>query len=306
MARLGGDEFAVVVAGRAPDRRWWPTPRRWPHGPGDCCRYGVAVGLASTGDAIGSIDNDKRLFRLADAAQYRAKRTGSRRPVVAGRSLPVEASTSLAAESSAPSQERRVRRGGQHPEPLQLLDSALRALDDAIDQPPRVRLGLVADLVSHHLDAVGLVALAHARGGRRGRDAGVRDLPGAAWPDQEELCAEVGARFPISEYPSTEQALRGGAFTVKADEPGADAAELAILDDLAAVAVVGAGGQDHGGDRWLVEVYTDTLSGPERDLVTLLRVLVAVRAQSSRRSTPRPFCPQGWLPGGPIEPGRRV
>ena len=29
------------------------------------------------------------------------------------------------------------------------------------------------------------------------------------------------------------------------------------------------------GDRWLVEVYTDNSSGPERDLVTLLRVLVA-------------------------------
>ena len=274
VARLGGDEFAVVVAGRAPDhtvayaeevaaRAWRLLP------------YGVAVGLASTGDAIGSIENDKRLFRLADAAQYRAKRTGSRRPVVAGRSLPVEASTSLAAESSAPSQERRVRRGGQHPEPLQLLDSGLRALDDAIDQPPRVRLGLVADLVCHHLDAVGWW-LSHMPAGADEvvtlEYAIYRALPGLT---SEELCAEVGARFPISEYPSTEQALRGGAFTVKADEPGADAAELAILDDLAAVAVVGAGGQDHGGDRWLVEVYTDTLSGPEHDLVTLLRVLVA-------------------------------
>ncbi len=134
VARLGGDEFAVVVAGRAPDdlvayaeevasRAWRALP------------YGVAVGLASTGDAIGSIDNDKRLFRLADAAQYRAKRTGSRRPVVAGRPLPVEASTSMAAEASVLSQERRMRRGAHHPEPLQLLDSALRALDEAIEQP---------------------------------------------------------------------------------------------------------------------------------------------------------------------------
>ena len=30
--------------------------------------YGAAVGVASTGDAIGSVDHDKRLFRLADAA----------------------------------------------------------------------------------------------------------------------------------------------------------------------------------------------------------------------------------------------
>ncbi|MEO8108363.1 MAG: hypothetical protein ABI720_13735, partial [Actinomycetes bacterium] len=90
------------------------------------------------------------------------------------------------------------------------------------------------------------------------------------------LSTEVGERFSIADYPSTERALQGGAFTVRADDPGSDTAELAILDDLAAVAVVGAGGRDASGDRWLVEVYTDPLSGPERDLVTLLRPLVAV------------------------------
>ncbi len=129
--------------------------------------------------------------------------------------------------------------------------------------------------MSHHLDAVGWW-LSHMPAGEDEvvtlEYAIYRALPGLT---QEELATEVGARFSIAEYPSTAQALRGGAFTVRADEPGADAAELAILDDLAAVAVVGAGGQDAGGDRWLVEVYTDTLSGPERDLVTLLRVLVA-------------------------------
>ncbi len=274
VARLGGDEFAAAVAGCAPDdliafaeevcaRAWRQLPQ------------GVAVGLASTGDAIGSIDNDKRLFRLADAAQYRAKRTGSHRPVVAGRALPVEASTTLAVAPSAATSDRRLRRGAQHPEPLQLLDAALRALDDATGETARTRLGLVADLVCHHLDAVGWW-LSHMK---RGDDAVTtveyavyRALPGL---NSEELSTEVGERFPVAEYPSTEQALRGGAFTVRADDPGSDAAELAILDDLSAVAVVGAGGQDASGDRWLVEVYTDSLSGSERDLVTLLRVLVA-------------------------------
>lgn len=275
VARLGGDEFAVVVVDRPADAvvayaekvallAW----RELPHG--------VAIGLAVTGDAVGSIDNEKRLFRLADAAQYRAKRTGSQRPVVAGRALPVEASVSLAHESSAPVQDRRLRRGTQQPEPLQLLDAALRALDDAVDEPVRVRLGLVADLVSHHLDAVGWW-LSHMPRGEDGvttvEYAIYRALPGL---NEEELASEVGAWFPLAQYPSTVQALRGGAFTVRVDQPGADAAELAILDELSAVAVVGAGGQDQHGDRWLVEVYTDTLSGPERDLVTLLRVLVAV------------------------------
>lgn len=280
VARLGGDEFAVVVAGREPSElvayAEEVATRAWAQLP-----HGVAVGVACTGDMVGSIDNDKRLFRLADAAQYRAKRTRSRRPVVAGHPLPVETSRSLAAEASVPSLERRLRRGIQHPEPLQLLDAALRALDDQADQPARVRLGLVADLVSHYLDAVGWW-LSHMPAGEDEvitvEYAIYRALPGLT---EEELATEVGGRFPISQYPSTEQALHGGAFTVRVDDSGADSAELAILDDLAAMAVVGAGGKDDQGDRWLVEVYTDNLSGPERDLVTLLRVLVAAALSRS-------------------------
>lgn len=274
VARLGGDEFAVAVAGTAPDalvayaedvaaQAWSALP------------HGAAVGVASTGDAIGSIDNDKRLFRLADAAQYRAKRTGSRRPVVAGRPLPVEASANLSLKDTGTTSDRRLRRGTQRPEAFHLLDAALRALDDAVDESARARLGLVADLVSHHFDAVGWW-LSHMPNGEDEvttvEYAIYRALPGLT---HEELSTEIGERFAVVDYPSTERALRGGAFTVRADDPGSDTAELAILDDLAAVAVVGAGGRDADGDRWLVEVYTDTLSGSERDLVTLLRVLVA-------------------------------
>jgi diguanylate cyclase (GGDEF)-like protein len=275
VARLGGDEFAVAVAGVSPDdlvtyaedvcsEAWRTLP------------HGAAVGVASTGDAIGSIDNEKRLFRLADAAQYRAKRTGSHRPVVAGRALPIEASSPLSDEPATLVADRRLRRGRQDPAPLHLLDAALRALDEAADESVQARLGLVADLVSHHVDAVGWW-LSHLV---RGEDevttveyAIYRALPGLT---EEELSTEIGERFTLSDYPSTEQALRGGAFSVRADDPGSDGAELAILDDLAAVAVVGAGGRDAHGDRWLVEVYTDALSGSERELVTLLRVLVAV------------------------------
>ena len=41
---------------------------------------GVACGVASTGDPVGPVDTPARLFRLADAAQMRAKRSRSRRP----------------------------------------------------------------------------------------------------------------------------------------------------------------------------------------------------------------------------------
>jgi hypothetical protein len=46
---------------------------------------GVACGVASTGDPIGTVHSARRLFRLADAAQYRAKAARAPKPVVAGR-----------------------------------------------------------------------------------------------------------------------------------------------------------------------------------------------------------------------------
>jgi hypothetical protein len=238
--------------------------------------HGVAVGVASTGDAVGAVDDGERLFRLADAAQYRAKRTGSRFPVVAGRAVPVGAASSLAAEPTRHSEDRRLRRGDQHSAPLQLLDAAFRALDEEHGQSTQVRLGLVADLVSHHLDAVGWWLSRVGAGETEVTTvdfAVYRALPGLT---PEELATEIGARFPVDRYPSTARALQGGGFAVRADDPGADVAELAILDDLSAAAVVGAGGQDLEGQGWLVEVYTDALSGSERDLATLLRVLVAI------------------------------
>jgi diguanylate cyclase (GGDEF)-like protein len=84
-ARLGGDEFCLVVAGPSADEVVRVSD--------DLCRRaaeldmgeGVACGVASTGDAIGSVATARRLFRLADAAQYKAKAARSRTPVVAGR-----------------------------------------------------------------------------------------------------------------------------------------------------------------------------------------------------------------------------
>ncbi|OKI10306.1 diguanylate cyclase [Streptomyces sp. CB02923] len=84
-ARLGGDEFCLLTEG--------PSADEVAKVAGELCDRaaelelgeGVAVGVASTGDPIGPVRSARRLFRLADAAQYRAKGAGSRAPVVAGR-----------------------------------------------------------------------------------------------------------------------------------------------------------------------------------------------------------------------------
>ncbi|MEU1373548.1 diguanylate cyclase [Streptomyces triculaminicus] len=84
-ARLGGDEFCLLTVG--------PTADEVVRVAGELCRRagalelgeGVACGVASTGDPIGDVRSARRLFRLADAAQYRAKAARSAKPVVAGR-----------------------------------------------------------------------------------------------------------------------------------------------------------------------------------------------------------------------------
>ncbi|MEW1655749.1 GGDEF domain-containing protein [Streptomyces sp. NPDC093707] len=84
-ARLGGDEFCLLAVGPEADEVVKVA--------GELCARaaeldlgeGVAVGVASTGDPIGQVRSARRLFRLADAAQYRAKAARSGEPVVAGR-----------------------------------------------------------------------------------------------------------------------------------------------------------------------------------------------------------------------------
>ncbi|WP_246150586.1 GGDEF domain-containing protein [Streptomyces qinzhouensis] len=84
-ARLGGDEFCLVCVGPEADEvvrvAGELCVRAAELAPGE----GVACGVASTGDPIGQIPTARRLFRLADAAQYRAKAARSAKPVVAGR-----------------------------------------------------------------------------------------------------------------------------------------------------------------------------------------------------------------------------
>lgn len=84
-ARLGGDEFCLLAVGPGADEvvavatELCERAAELEHG------NGVACGIASTGDPIGPVVSARRLFRLADAAQYRAKAARSARPVVAGR-----------------------------------------------------------------------------------------------------------------------------------------------------------------------------------------------------------------------------
>lgn len=107
-ARLGGDEFCLLVVG--------PPADEVVRAAGELCRRaaelelgeGVACGVASTEDPIGPVRTARRLFRLADAAQYRAKAVHGDRPVVAGREGPDDPVVRLA--DAGPSREVAVER----------------------------------------------------------------------------------------------------------------------------------------------------------------------------------------------------
>lgn len=84
-ARLGGDEFCLLALGPGADEVIAVATELCERAGELEFGNGVACGMASTGDPIGPVVSARRLFRLADAAQYRAKAARSTRPVVAGR-----------------------------------------------------------------------------------------------------------------------------------------------------------------------------------------------------------------------------
>ncbi|MEU9355188.1 GGDEF domain-containing protein [Streptomyces griseoloalbus] len=113
-ARLGGDEFCLLAVGPPADAVVKAADevcrRAVELGIGD----GVACGVASTGDPIGPVRSARRLFRLADAAQYRAKAERAAHPVVAGREGPGDPVVRLADEPSRVSGGERRRFRGRH------------------------------------------------------------------------------------------------------------------------------------------------------------------------------------------------
>ncbi|MBQ1094604.1 diguanylate cyclase domain-containing protein [Streptomyces sp. NPDC097107] len=113
-ARLGGDEFCLLAVGPSADEVVKAAE--------ELCRRaadlelgdGVACGVASTEDPVGPVRSARRLFRLADAAQYRAKAERSAGPVVAGRQGPDDPVVRLADEPSREEDGERRRFRGRH------------------------------------------------------------------------------------------------------------------------------------------------------------------------------------------------
>lgn len=313
-ARLGGDEFCLLIEGFTADDAVAAAEEL-------CLRAltvrggeGMSCGVASTGDPIGRVATRDGLFRLADAAQYRAKRSRSLSPVVAGRGQPPD--------PELPQQQRGMpvaASRGRASAPIEaLLGQALAGLDKLPPTAQRMdRVELIVDQVARGLDAASWYI--YRRAGMQGplyqersavyraaSESGSYALPGAA-PEYGEgeraggggsagagsgsasgagagSGAETSPTSPpqwIEPIPRIAEQLSGfGAVTPAVGQdsnwaPG----DLGISPEFLAAAgytsALSAGGTAPDGSQWLVSVLLDEISLWALPALPLLRVLLA-------------------------------
>lgn len=275
--RIGGDEFALVVQGLDTDamlpalRDLCQGARQLNHGSGLSC------GLASTSDPIGHVGTSGDLLRLADAAQYRAKRGRASWPVVAGRSLAPEVAAALASGEDEPTgiEGRTV---GRRPSDVthHMVAEAVALLDRSRGATVLNRLATVGASVAGAIDAATwwVSVVPDGSDTLHPRCYGAARPPAAPGPDRSQFF-EVDVVVPLAEFPDTVRVLAGGWFEQHVDDPDGDPAELAVLQEGGYRAVVGAGGT-RAGEGWLLEVFADEHSPSMTGLGPTLRALVAL------------------------------
>jgi diguanylate cyclase (GGDEF)-like protein len=269
-ARLGGDEFCLLTVDAPADdvvRLAEDVCRR----ADDVLDEGVACGVATTDELPAVGVTPSRLLRAADAAQYRAKRSAARHPVVAGRTA---ATSGRVSDDDAESAERRRFRGRGSLEPGQLLDELMRRLDAADDRDSLTRLRVVATTVSETLDAASWWISSVSPGDEHvvTRESGVVRRPGDVAADEYY----EPESYRLDDYPATYAALSGHCVLVDVDDPRSDPAEASLLILAGMSEMVMCGGTDTEGHRWLVEVLGDDLSAPMRVYGSVLRAGIAL------------------------------
>jgi diguanylate cyclase (GGDEF)-like protein len=277
-ARIGGDEFCIVLAGTTAQAAVEVAQELCDLVDRQPMSTGVSCGVASTETMAGRLDSPVRLFRLADAAQYRAKRSGARHPVVAGHPAP-----EAPVESPV---DRRARRGRLAIDGEAALDSGLELLDRCEATSTVARAEVVAEHVRELMDAAAWW-VSHSE-----PESGVlRSICSSVARHGDELDAEgraqaeIGASFTLADFPVSELAIReAGAFHVELGAPENDPAEEAFLVTAGYTGLVAAGATGHDGG-WLVEVFTDPISLPVVGFEPVLRSLLAVAVAGSATST---------------------
>jgi diguanylate cyclase (GGDEF)-like protein len=287
-ARLGGDEFCLLIEGFTAEDAVSAAEDM-------CLRAltvrggeGMSCGVASTGDPIGRVATRDGLFRLADAAQYRAKRSRSLSPVVAGRGQPPD--------PALPVQQRGVPIAtvrGRASVPVEaLLGQGLAGLDKLPPSAQRAdRVEVIVDQVARGLDAAswyiyrravqqGPLYQERSAVYRATSESGSYAIPGAPQAAQPEPSPTSPPQW-IEPIPRVAEQIRGfGAVTPAVGQdsnwtPG----DLGISPEFLAAAgytsALSAGVTAPDGSQWLVAVLLDEISLWALPALPLLRVLLA-------------------------------
>jgi len=271
--RLGGDEFCLLVPDLPAEQVVDAVRRLVELAASLPGAAGLACGVASTHDQVGRVDTTGDLLRLADEAQYRAKRAGVAVPVVAGRPLPPEVAAAL---TSAPGGSSRSggRRG--HDVAGALVNETVDKLDACPGDQAVDRLVLVAVAVSEVVDAatwwIGVATRTDASL-RPVRVAANRE-PGAVGA-HGDCCLGEDQSFALDSYPSLDQAARGGWFaTAWSEEEPSDPPARGSLAASGCRQLAAAGAR-RGDEQWLVAVCADEWTRPLAAVGPALRALVA-------------------------------
>jgi diguanylate cyclase (GGDEF)-like protein len=268
-ARIGGDEFCIVTTGVPADLAVEVAE--------ELCRIvdnqplstGVSCGVASTDGPPGPFHTPVRLFRLADAAQYRAKRSGARKPVVAG-------STAADVPEETPV-DRRARRGRLAVDGMAVLEAGYEVLDRLTGCTVQTRLEAMADHILLLLDGAAWWVSQVQPGGDT-----VVSVSSSVQRFAENLDAtgiaqsEIGAEFVLDDFPVTRQAIcDASSFLVELGAAGNDPAEEETLVTAGYTCVLAAGATA-GGSGWLIELFGDPISMSFAGFEPVLRSLVSV------------------------------
>jgi diguanylate cyclase (GGDEF)-like protein len=275
-ARLGGDEFCIVTMDASADDVVAAAE--------ELCRLvlrspleGVSCGVASTEDDVGDVETAGRLFRLADAAQYRAKRSNASVPIVAGRGLPPDVVALQAAQAPIAAGDRRMFRGRDLSDTARLLRGGMSVLDDARGRSVADRLAMVAEHIAEQCHPIGWWLSEYDRTRGLVRTARYSVHRDSSQPG-EILESGIGSEYPLTDYPQTAFALQGNVVLLNATDPETDPAEVEILERMGAALLLMAGITGFDGSGWLLEVYGDAMSAPMSDFAIPVRALMALAA----------------------------